>query len=91
MILSLSERMIRASPSSDPVSVLRTSAIRVPSGEILNAVTPFSVLQHRCGDLDWLVTGGHPHPLPPTLVTDGPDLAIPGELRSEQIADAAEQ
>ena len=47
MILSLLERMIRASPSSDPVSVLRTNAIRVPSGEILNAVTLLSVLQHH--------------------------------------------
>ncbi len=43
-IMILSDRMILARPSSDPVLVLRTRAIRVPSGEILNAVT---VLEHR--------------------------------------------
>ena len=37
--LSLSCRMIFAIPTSDFVPVPRTRAIRVPPGEILNAVT----------------------------------------------------
>ena len=46
-----SERMIRASPSSDPLSVLRTSAIRVPSGEIADASRGGRLGQVRQGEL----------------------------------------